>query len=65
VLLAYWLIPLRLHAGVEALAVFGGTVAGCWVTSATVRRIDWLRPLFGLKRRGAKLPAVAAMPEAA
>jgi peptidoglycan/LPS O-acetylase OafA/YrhL len=65
VLLAYWLIPLRLHAGVEALAVFGGTVAGCWVISATVRRIDWLRPLFGLKRRGAKLPAVAAMPEAA
>jgi peptidoglycan/LPS O-acetylase OafA/YrhL len=53
VLLAYWLIPLKLHAGVEALVVLAGTVAGCWTISAAVRRIDWLRPLFGLKRRAA------------
>jgi glucan biosynthesis protein C len=51
VLLAYWLIPLRLPAGVEALAVLAGTVLGCWAITEAVRRIGWLRPLFGLKRR--------------
>ncbi|MGH8030211.1 MAG: acyltransferase family protein [Arenimonas sp.] len=51
VLVAYWLIPLELHAGVEALLVLAGTVLGCWAITALVRRIDWLRPLFGLKRR--------------
>jgi peptidoglycan/LPS O-acetylase OafA/YrhL len=65
VLLAYWVIPLELHAGVEALVVLVGTVAGCWTISAAVRRIDWLRPLFGLKRRGAMVRALDAMPEAA
>lgn len=56
VLLAYWLIPVRLPAGVEALAVLAGTVTGCWVITAMVRRVGWLRPLFGLKRavRGAE-----------
>jgi hypothetical protein len=59
VLLAYWLIPLRLHAGVEALVVLAGTVAGCWGISAIVRRIDWLRPLFGLKRRANERGSIA------
>jgi peptidoglycan/LPS O-acetylase OafA/YrhL len=49
VLLAYWLIPLRLGAGLEALVVLAGTVAGCWAITAGVRRVAWLRPLFGLK----------------
>jgi hypothetical protein len=51
VLLAYWLIPLRLPVLVEAAGVLGGTVAGCWMGFALVRRIPPLRPLFGMKWR--------------
>jgi glucan biosynthesis protein C len=67
VVLAYWLIPLRLHAGVEALAVLAGTVAGCWGITAIVRRVGWLRPLFGLKPRVAAkaAPALVATGEPA
>ena len=49
VLFAWWLLPLRMHPLPEALAVFALTVAGCWSISALVRRVGWLRPLFGLK----------------
>lgn len=52
VLLAYWLVPLKLGPVVEPLLVAGGTVAGCWIlTSVLIARVNWLRPLFGLKRR--------------
>jgi glucan biosynthesis protein C len=47
--LAFWIAPLQLHDGVEALALLAGTVAGCWGVTAIVRRVSWLRPLFGLK----------------
>jgi len=51
VLLAYWLVPLKLGAVVEPLLVVCGTVAGCWlITSGLLARLDWLRPCFGLKR---------------
>ena len=50
VLLAYWLVPMKLGAVAEPLLVGGGTVLGCWViTSGIVQRVRWLRPLFGLK----------------
>lgn len=50
VLLAYWLVPLKLGAVAEPLLVVGGTVVGCWIiTSGIVQRIQWLQPLFGLK----------------
>jgi peptidoglycan/LPS O-acetylase OafA/YrhL len=65
VLLAYWLVPLRLPAAVEAAVVLAGTVAGCWAISAGVRRVDWLRPLFGLKRREGPDRGVAPIAEAA
>jgi glucans biosynthesis protein C len=53
IVLVFWLAPLELHAGWEALLVVVGTVLGCWGLTAIVRRARWLRPLFGLKRRGA------------
>ncbi len=50
VLLAYWLVPLKLGPTVEPLLVGVGTVLGCWLlTSGLIVRIQWLRPLFGLK----------------
>ncbi|WP_133499738.1 acyltransferase family protein [Cognatilysobacter terrigena] len=60
VLLAYWLVPLRLPAGLEASAVLLGTVAGCWIGFAIIRRAPLLRPLFGMKlRRRDREPAPA------
>jgi len=50
VLLAYWLVPLKIGPVAEPLLVGLGTVLGCWViTSGLVQRVKWLRPLFGLK----------------
>ena len=46
---AFWLLPLRLPAPAEAALVLSLTVAGCWLVAASVRRVRWLRPLFGLK----------------
>ncbi|OGT59181.1 MAG: hypothetical protein A3E01_20380 [Gammaproteobacteria bacterium RIFCSPHIGHO2_12_FULL_63_22] len=57
VLLAYWLVPLRLGGTLEASLVLAGTIAGCWLVFAAVRRIRWLRPLFGLKPSAGKGPA--------
>lgn len=51
VLIAYWLVPLRLPAAVESTAVLAGTVAGCWLGFAVIRRVPVLRPLFGLKAK--------------
>jgi glucans biosynthesis protein C len=56
VLLAYWLVPLHLGGAVEASLVLVGTVAGCWLVFAVVRRVAWLRPLFGLKPSTGKGP---------
>jgi peptidoglycan/LPS O-acetylase OafA/YrhL len=49
--LAYWLIPYRLGPVLEPLLVLIGTVAGCYLIAEAVKRIDWLRPCFGLKAR--------------
>lgn len=62
VLLAYWLVPLRLGAPLEATLVVLGTVATCALLHEfVIRRVGFLRPLFGLKRRPA---SVRAQPEA-
>lgn len=61
VVIAYWLVPLRLDAWLEASLVVAGTVAACLLGNEIVRRIAWLRPLFGLKRRK---PSVRPQPEA-
>ena len=50
VALAWWLIPMRLGAGVEATLMVTGTIAGCLLLhEGLIRRSGWLRPLFGLK----------------
>lgn len=50
VLIAYWLVPLRLGAILECALVVAGTVAGCYVLHEyLIRRVSGLRPLFGLK----------------
>jgi peptidoglycan/LPS O-acetylase OafA/YrhL len=50
--LAVLLAPLALGPVLEPLLLLLGTALGCWVlTDALVRRINWLRPLFGLKPR--------------
>ncbi len=52
VALAYGLMPMKLGATTEASLVVAGTVAGCLLLHEyLVRRIGWLRPLFGLKRK--------------
>jgi len=56
VALAYWLMPMKLGAVLEASLVVGGTVAGCLLLhECLIRRIGWLRPLFGLKRKPSPL----------
>lgn len=50
VLAAYWLIPLRLGAWLEPALVIGLTVSGCLLLHEfLIRRVGFLRPLFGLK----------------
>lgn len=49
VLIAYWLVSLKLGPVLEPVLVLGGTVLGCWMLFAIIRRVAWLRPLFGLK----------------
>ncbi len=51
IVLIFWLAPLHLAPGWEAVLLVLGTLAGCWSITACVRRTHWLRPLFGLKRR--------------
>lgn len=57
VLAAYWLIPLGLGPLWEPLLVLALTVAGCLlIHELLIRRIRWLRPLFGLPMH-ARAPA--------
>lgn len=50
VLIGYWVIPLGWSAPMEILAILGGTIVGCLLLhELLIRRISWLRPLFGLK----------------
>lgn len=46
----YYLVKLHLDLGLEAAVLIGGTALSCFATYEIVRRISWLRPLFGLKR---------------
>lgn len=49
VLCAHWLLPLELGPVAEPLLVLAGTIAGCALLHAGIRRVRWLRPLFGMK----------------
>jgi hypothetical protein len=47
--LGFVLASARLGPVAEPLVILAGTIAGCWGITAVVRRVRWLRPLFGLK----------------
>ena len=47
----YWLKPLGLTAPQEGATLVVVTAAGCVASYEIVRRVGWLRPLFGLKAR--------------
>jgi len=49
VVLAHALKPLRIPAPVEAVLLVVATFALCLGAYAVIRRVGWLRPLFGLK----------------
>lgn len=52
IVLAYWLVPLKLGPVLEPLLVLAGTVAICWLgTSLLISKVNWLRPCFGLPAR--------------
>ncbi len=52
VLLAYWLVPLKLGPVIEPVLILAGTVAICWgLTSLVIGKVHWLRPCFGLPAR--------------
>jgi glucan biosynthesis protein C len=51
IVLIVWLAPLRLGRPLEPLLLGLGTLLACWGVTSVVRRSDWLRPLFGLRRR--------------
>jgi glucan biosynthesis protein C len=50
IVLVFWLAPLQLGPLLEPALLLVGTVLGCWGVTSVVRRVNWLRPLFGLKR---------------
>jgi hypothetical protein len=58
--LGFALASARLGPFAEPFVILLGTIAGCWAITAVVRRVRWLRPLFGLK----SLPAPQSLPAA-
>ena len=52
--LAVWLKPLQLGGATEAALIVAGTVIACVVTAEVVRRVRWLRPLFGFRAAAPK-----------
>ena len=66
VLLAYWLVPLKLGPVIEPVLILAGTVAICWgLTSLVIGKLNWLRPCFGLPARPrAHVAADGALPAA-
>lgn len=51
VVLAHNLKPLRIPAAIEGALLIAATYALCLGAYALIRRVGWLRPLFGLKRQ--------------
>jgi peptidoglycan/LPS O-acetylase OafA/YrhL len=50
ILLVFWLKPMSLGPWLEPALVLGGTLAGCFVLHEfVIRRVTFIRPLFGLK----------------
>jgi len=59
VAIAFVLVPMHLGPAVEPALVLLGTVAGCALLHAIIRRSNLLRPLFGMKRRQASAASMS------
>ena len=57
VLIGWWLLPLGIGAAAEFAIILAGTAASCWLFYDLGRRIGWLRPLIGLRRKAPLPPA--------
>ena len=57
--IAFVLVPMHLGPVAEPALVLIGTVAGCALLHAGIRRVAVLRPLFGLKRRQASAASMS------
>ena len=55
VLMGYWLMNNSMPIFLKFLIMFAGTYAGSWMFFEIVKRVWFLRPLFGLKRKRATL----------
>lgn len=64
VVMAHHLAKLGLDLGVEATILVVGTFAGCFATYEVVRRINVLRPWFGLKPFAPRVSAPGPLPQA-
>jgi len=62
VLLAYWLSPLQLGPVFEPLIIIVATFSGCIVSYEIIRRINFLRPLFGVKLQAKKTDSIRHAP---
>ncbi|MFT4116461.1 acyltransferase family protein [Bradyrhizobium sp.] len=62
IMIAHALRGSGLSAGGEAAIVIGGTVLTCIATYEAVRRIAWLRPLFGLRLEVRRPAGLAQQP---
>jgi hypothetical protein len=61
ILLVFWLKPMSLGPWLEPALVVSGTVAGCYVLHEfVIRRVAFIRPLFGLKA-AKQVPAPAVV----
>jgi len=59
VVLAYWLKPAHIAPVAEAAMLVVLTLAICFAVFELVRRVAWLRPMFGLSAAARPLPAAA------
>lgn len=62
ILAAYWLIPLALGPVWEPSLVIALTVVGCALGYEVIRRVAWLRPLFGVPMRSPPRAPCAVVP---
>lgn len=66
ILAAHWLKPLALPAAQEASLVIAITALSCAASYEIIRRVGWLRPLFGIAAdRRRHLPASSLQPSSA
>ena len=62
VVLAHYLKPLQIPPALEGPLLIVATFALCLLGFELIRRITWLRPLFGLKQEARSMPAPDARP---